>query len=290
MPEPIGPSGPRPFSTHGITVGEGMAVKRFRSRVDADERRLYGDEPRREWRALELLALYAPGLAPRPIRADLDADPPLIAMSQVPGEPLGTCPVTRAQEAAVAVALNRVHHAIPPSVLATVERAPGSPQLLPGRIRDMAHTCDARSLESLPRRAYLAALAWLDSGPAERHHSAAGRPVFAQGDPNLANHLWDGCSVRLVDFEASGRGDRAAELADFVEHITVWAHAGISAEAFLDRFDLEPGERRQVTQLRRLFAAFWIMRLLPGGSAYRRYPPGTFERQASRLLDLLESE
>jgi hypothetical protein len=44
-----------------------------------------------------------------------------------------------------------------------------------------------------------------------------------------------------------------------------------------------------VTQLRRLFAASWVMRLPPGGSAHRRNPPGTFERQASRLLDLLES-
>lgn len=31
------------------------------------------------------------------------------------------------------------------------------------------------------------------------------------------------------------------------------------------------------------------MRLLPGGSAYRRNPPGTFERQASRLFGLLGS-
>jgi Phosphotransferase enzyme family len=134
-----------------------------------------------------------------------------------------------------------------------------------------------------------AALAWLDSGWAERPGSVTGQPVFAQCDPNLANHLWDGHRVRLVDFEASGRGDRATELADFVEHITVWAHAGIYAEAFLDRFDLYPVERQQITQLRRLFAAFWVMRLLPGGSAYHRNPPGIFERQASRLLDLLGS-
>jgi hypothetical protein len=43
-----------------------MAVKRFRSHAGGDERRLYGNEPRREWRALQLLARYAPGLAPRP--------------------------------------------------------------------------------------------------------------------------------------------------------------------------------------------------------------------------------
>jgi Ser/Thr protein kinase RdoA (MazF antagonist) len=289
MSAAIGPSGPLPFSTHSITVEEGIAVKRFRSHVDGGERRLYGDEPRREWRALKLLARYAPGLAPRPIRAGLDADPPLIAMSCVPGEPLGTRPVTQAQEDAIAAALSRLHHAIPPSVLATVQRAPGSPQLLPGRIRDMARACNAELLDPLPRQAYRAALAWLDSGWAERPASVTGQPVFAQGDPNLANHLWDGHRVHLVDFETSGRGNRATELADFAEHITVWAHAGINAEAFLDRFDLSPGERPQITQLRRLFAAFWVMRLLPSGSACHRNPPGTLERQASRLLDLLGS-
>ena len=289
MSAATGPPGPGLFSTHGITVEEGIAVKRFRSPVDGGERRLYGDEPRREWRALTLLARYAPGLAPGPVRADLDADPPLIAMSEVPGEPLGTRLVTGAQVDAIVVALSRLHHAIPPSVLATVERAPGSPHLLPGRIRDMAHGCDAGLLDPVPRQAVRAALAWLDGGWPERPASVTGQPVFAQGDPNLANHLWDGHRVRLVDFEASGRGDRATELADFTEHITVWAHAGIHTEAFLDRFDLDPGERRQITQLRRLFAAFWVMRLLPGGSAYRRNPPGTFERQASRLLDLLGS-
>ena len=84
--------------------------------------------------------------------------------------------------------------------------------------------------------------------------------------------------MHLVDFEAAGRGDRATELAAFVEHVTVWAHAAINADAFLDRFDLCPGERRPTTQLRRLFAAFWVMRLPPGGSAYHhRNPPGTFD-------------
>jgi hypothetical protein len=271
-----------------VTVEDVIAVKRFRSHVGADERKLYGDEPRREWRALRLLERYAPGLAPRPIRADLDADPALITMSRVPGEPLGTCPVTAAQEAAIAAALGRLHHAIPPSVLDTVERAPGSPRLLPDRIRDMARACDPDSLDPLPRQAYRAALAWLDSGWTERPAPVTGQPVFAQCDPNLANHLWDGHRVHLVDFEAAGRGGQATELADFVEHVTVWAHAGIDAGAFLDRFDLDPGERERITRLRP-FAAFWIMRLLPGGNAYHRNPPGTFERQASRLLDLLGS-
>jgi thiamine kinase-like enzyme len=211
-------------------------------------------------------------------------------MSQVPGEPLGIDPATKAQEVAIAAALTRLHHAIPPPVLAAVEPAPGrSPQLLRDRIRDMSRARDPESLDPLPRQAHQAALAWLDCGAAQHPAAATGQPVFTQCDPNLANHLWDGQHVRLVDFETSGRSDRATELADFTEHITVWAHAGIDAAAFLDRFDLAAGERQQVKHLRRLFAAFWVMRLLPSGSAHHRNPPGTLDRQASRLLDLLDS-
>ena len=290
VPAEIEPTGPRLFSTHDVTVEAEIAVKRYRAPVDDDDRRLYGDEPRCEWRALTLLARYAPGLAPRPIRVDLDADFPLIVMSRVPGEPLGTRRVTEAQQGAIAAALSRLHYAIPPSVLTTVEWMPGGPLLLPDRIRDMAHAGNAELLDPLSRQAYRAALAWLDSRWAESFASVCGQPVFAHGDANLANYLWDGHSIHLVDFEASGRGDRAAQLADFVEHVTVWAHAGIDAEAFLDRFDLNSGEREQIARLRRLFAAFWVMRLLPSGSAYRRNPSGTLERQASRLLDLLGSD
>jgi hypothetical protein len=72
-----------------------------------------------------------------------------------------------------------------------------------------------------------------------------------------------------------------------VEHITVWAHAGIEADAFLDRFDLIPAERRQISGLRRMHAAHWIMILLPGGIAHHHNPSGTLERQASRMPELL---
>ena len=98
----------------------------------------------------------------------------------------------------------------------------------------MARASDAELLEPLPRQAYRAALNWLDIGWRQALTWSSEQPVFAQGDPNLANHLWDGSAVHLVDFEASGRGDQATELADFVEHPTVWAHAGIDAICSFD--------------------------------------------------------
>jgi aminoglycoside phosphotransferase len=281
MPAGSGSSGPLPFVTHGVVFGEGTAVKRFRHWAH--------DEPRREWQALNLLAHYAPGLAPEPVRAYLKADPPEVVMSRLPGEPLGTRPAPDAQVDAIAAGLSRLHQAIPSPVLHAVDHAGfgDAPQYVSDRIRQLAAACQAGSLDPLPRQAYDRVLAWLDSGWAEKSDRAALRPVFAHGDSNLANRLWDGSKVRLVDFENSGRGGRAQELADFVEHITVWAHAGIDAEAFLDRFDLIPAERRQIRVLRRMHAAHWVMILLPGGSAQHRNPPGTLERQASRTLELL---
>lgn len=58
--------------THGVIIRGATAVKRFRHWTR--------EEPRREWQALVLLARYAPGLAPEPVRADLMADPPEIIM------------------------------------------------------------------------------------------------------------------------------------------------------------------------------------------------------------------
>jgi aminoglycoside phosphotransferase len=281
MPAEIGSSGPVPFATHGVVFEAGAVVKRFRHWTR--------DEPRREWQALTLLARYVPGLAPEPIRADLRADPPEVVMSRLPGAPLGTRPAPDAQIDAVAAALAHLHHAIPAKVLDAVGDAGhgGGAQSVSDHMRELAAGCHAGSLDPLPRQAFDRVITWLDRGEAGKLDLPTLRPVFAHGDGNLANRLWDGSQVRLVDFEDSGRGGRAQELANFVEHITVWAHARIDTEAFLDRFDLTPAERQQISRLRRLHAAHWLMILLPGGGAHHRNPPGTFESQASRTLELL---
>jgi hypothetical protein len=108
-------------------------------------------------------------------------------------------PVTETQKDAIAAALSHLHHAIPPSVLGTVERAPGSLHLIPGRTRDMAYACNAELLDPLPRQAYWAALAWLDSGWTERPASVAGQTVFAQCDPNAISPT----GYLLVDYRVS---------------------------------------------------------------------------------------
>jgi thiamine kinase-like enzyme len=102
------------------------------------------------------------------------------------------------------------------------------------------------------------------------------------------HHDGSGTQVRIVDFEDSGPSDRAFELAVLVEHISAWADAGLSADVFLALFDLTAAEQVRVRAYRRLSALFWLMLLLPGSPAHHRNPPGTLERQAARLLLLLD--
>jgi hypothetical protein len=268
-------------TTHLIAYDGERVVKTYRSWERG--------EPRREWRGLTLLHDYAPGLGPAPISARLDDVPPSIVMSRLPGEPLGTRPVTPEQLDAMAATLERLHRSVPEHALATAE-----PQDDPASFdallrRSIAASSDAVAAlgDAAVLRAVAAARAFLDSGWVERC-ARIGRPspAFCLNDGNLANYLWDGATVRVVDLESAGRLDRAFDLADFVEHISPRARAGIRAEDLLGRLDLRPDERARVEAYRPAFAVFWLLRLLPGGGSARRNPPGTLEAQAEHLLSL----
>ncbi len=94
--------------------------------------------------------------------------------------------------------------------------------------------------DPLVQAAYAAGVDWLTWAVAVPGDPAGRQPVFGQGDANLANFLWDGERVRMVDFEDSGLSDRAFELAVLVEHISAWLGAG------LERPAVHPGVRPDV--------------------------------------------
>ncbi|HEY1627444.1 MAG TPA: phosphotransferase, partial [Streptosporangiaceae bacterium] len=246
-------------------------VKRFRTP------NLGGQQ--REWRALNLLAEFAPGLAPAPLAAYLDASPPVIQMTRVPGEPLAGQSILPYHLNAITDAVGRLHTCVPPG---TLDRVPPHPWLAKGMANQM------RSLASQPlaphddptiRVAFAAAQNWLGQAADPTEPLT---PVFGQGDSSLANFLWDGTRVRLVDFEDSGRNDRAFELAALTEHIGFWDEAGLEAGTLLDRFEPTAAESARVLFYRRAFGIFWLLLL--------RNRPGsgvTLRRQAVHLLELL---
>lgn len=266
------------WTTHAIEMTADRVVKRFRTRDDG--------RAEREWRALTLLAAYAPGLAPEPLEADLGADEPVVVMSRLPGVPLRGAPLGRRQTAALAEVLNELYRAIPPEVVRGIRPRTGRQQKLVGLVRAWAVTVRPRA-RGLVGEAMDAGLAWLHSSGLEDEVPGEAAAVFGPGDGNLANYLWDGQRVRVVDFEDSGRTDRAFELAEIIEHVGSWVEHPLDVPAFLERIGLSPVETARLREHRRLLAVVWLFLLAQDDLEDPRNPPGTAERQSARLLDLL---
>jgi thiamine kinase-like enzyme len=107
-------------------------------------------------------------------------------------------------------------------------------------------------------------------------------------DLNPANVLWDGRTVRLVDFEDGGLSDPAYELADHVEHLGSRLPGVYDVQALPVAVGLDDGARERMAAYRPLWAAFWLAMLLPGNGGWRRNPRGTTEGQARHFLALVD--
>jgi Ser/Thr protein kinase RdoA (MazF antagonist) len=257
---------------HEVEVGRAVVVKRYRSWSH--------DEPRREWRALTLLAEYAPGLAPEPVRADLAAVPPAVVMTRLEGVPL-QAPVRGRHLDELARAVDTLHRAVPAGVLRGVPRRAGHPRAMLDLLRRRHTSLRPPDASGPIAEAHAAAARWVARPDLERTLAEDRPPVLGTGDGNLANHLWDGTRVRIVDFEYAGRSDRAYELAEVLEHVTAWRTDALDAGGLLSRLPPTRPERARLVECRRLMALFWFQAALAGGS-------GAAGRPAERLLGLLD--
>lgn len=141
---------------------------------------------------------------------------------------------------------------------------------------------------ALPALALRTGADWLASGAADQLISfAEAGLILGHGDPNLANFLWDGAEVRVVDFEDSGPSCRAYELALLAEHISAWSEARLDADAFTSVFDLTTAELTALREYRRLAALYWLAKFRTATLAGHGTDDGTLNRQADRLLTLL---
>jgi aminoglycoside phosphotransferase (APT) family kinase protein len=226
-------------------------------------------EHEREWMVLRRVYSRWPDLVPEPLGADLCADPPKVTMSVLPGGPL-TGIVDIDQQASLAEALRRLW-SVPTADLPARRHHPAELHAL---LTTLMADLDLPGSAGEAARAARSFLARLRLGP-------AGSTVLGHTDPNLANYLWDGHRIRIVDFEDAGCSDPEFELADLVEHLaarpTDWTR-------LLAMFDLDPD---RLLDSRRLFAVFWLHMLRPGGPAERRNPPAALDQQARRVLHLL---
>lgn len=267
-------------STHDIDLTGDVVVKRF---VSWDR-----GEAAREWQGLTLLHRFAPGIAPRPIEAALDADPLRMTMARIDGSPLRGSVVSRSAVRALAAALSAVHEAVPGTVLAKLPDGAWGADRVDARVRQWTTRRPNGPWPPMVGRALAAGEQWLAGTSLESVSGAdAVVPVFGLADGNIANYLYDGTGARLVDFEDSGRSDRAFELAEIIGHPSTWVDSTFDVDFFLDRFDFTQAEQARLDHLRRLIALLWLCGLLDDNGTSRRNPSGTTERQAERVMALL---
>jgi hypothetical protein len=84
-----------------------------------------------------------------------------------------------------------------------------------------------------------------------------------------------------------GPSDQAFEIADLVEHLSVWLRGVLATEDLLRLLVSDPDAGERARQARRVLAFYWLNMPLPGKSAHRRNPPDSCDRQARPLLQLL---
>ena len=217
---------------------------------------------------------HAPDLVPKPVAADLDTVPPTVTMTVVPGVPLRGA-LTATQLDALASAIGALW-AVPFDSVAEV--GPWE-DILP-LVRRL--TEGPRPAGDVTAAAFDAALAWWEGPDPALLRIAPHAMVLGHGDANLANYLWDGRRVRIVDLEDARVSDPATELANLLEHLSA---RSVNSEALSRRVDSDPV---RFLAARRVWAMFWLRLLLPGGSSEGRNPPGTCDAQARRLMSLLD--
>lgn len=263
-------------TTHQLTFEDHSVTKRYASWDKG--------EPDREWLALTLLHEVAPGLAPAPLERRTVDGAPAVVMSRIPGEPLGSGPLSDEQVRALAAAM-RALHAVPLDRVELPVRHYASQEALAHLREWVAAPLPPVAVET--ERAHAAAVAWLAGPGADGLGGPPAERVFTQADGNLGNVLWDGERCRVVDFEDCGVSDPAFEVADLLEHVTVWPRGLVDGDLLVDELGFDQGQRGRLARFRVLFAIFWLLMLLPGNPAHHRNPAGTLERQAARLQGLL---
>ncbi len=253
---------------HSVEVRADEVVKRYRSSEHG--------QPERKWRALSLLDRYAPGVAPVPVSAELRADPPTVVMSRLDGTRVNG-PIRGRLADALAQAIDTMQRAIPRRVLERLPPRAGHPAEFLQQVRASVRGIGHSGGETVVNAAIRQAVRWVEQVKLEQVLGEQGTRVFGTGDGNLTNYLWDGTRIRVIDFEYSGSSDRLFELAEIIEHISVWRNDIAGMTAVLERFDLAPGEVGRLTQCRRLLALYWLLRTQGQSQC----------DQASRMLALL---
>ena len=257
-------------------LGERLCLKRFQSAKHK--------QARNEWNSLQALHNFTEGLAPEPIRfiEGLDGSC-VIVMEYVAGQRLSDIErVSREQLYALASVMKTMYSMPVTASSYKYEPVNCSSACMLSRVRQF-FTNEARRCRLEAGQAsnvWELGKGWVFGQEAERL-MLGGEQVFSRGDPNLANCLWDGSALRLVDFEYAGVTDRAFDLADLTEHVNAARIDEKNWQWFVEQFELSTDEAVRFAASRKLASLFWLTRLWPVNETEEEL--AAFNRQWQRV-------
>jgi Ser/Thr protein kinase RdoA (MazF antagonist) len=220
----------------------------------------------REWLSLAFLSGHHVRSAPLPLWADPDPGQPAIGMTFLPGRPFPETGDRQEPLRALAAVQRQYAELQLPGDLAALERIDSASHYVRRITRIWAPVISSHPRDALTRDLLQILSEWEDSGDAAVLAEPA-RRIFSRGDSNLLNWLWDGTSIRVVDYEFAGYSDLAFDCADLTEHISS-REAGIDDQAWaeilipagLDGHDQRRFEAAQRTCALRWLAVLWKQR------------------------------
>ena len=179
-------------------------------------------------------------------------------MTFLPGRPF---PETgdRQEPLRALAAVQRQYAELPlPAELAALERIDSASHYIRRITGIWAPVISSHPRDALTRDLLQILSEWEDSGDA----AVLAEPArdLQPGRFQLLNWLWDGASIRVVDYEFAGYSDLAFDCADLTEHISS-REAGIDDQAWAEIVSLAGlggGDRRRFEAARRTCALRWL--------------------------------
>ena len=227
----------------------------------------------REWESLLYLREKGIDYVPTPYQFATVDGTAVLVMELVGGSHLGHRHLSRDQLAILACQVKRLH-------VLPFEGRPEKARvfLASERVNGLVD-----SMKEVPVQDHLTAKCldlWhtLSQGPALGLLRQTTELVFSRMDTSLANLMWDGVTIRMVDLEYGGWTERVFDLAEQVEHVQSHETPDSEWAWYLQQFPLKPEEHLRLRFAQHLLAFDWA----------RRFWPAQGERSSDNFIEQVE--
>ena len=212
---------------------------------------------RREVGGMCMLIDRVADICPRPI--SWSKDPAWLLMEMLPGSHLGNVALTQPQLIELAIAYKSLYRITPKTLDEPFWDIDWDIHFMVEWMRDhLPQLVEAGQKYEAAAEAASLMGDWLDSQDPACFLETSDCVVFARGDQNMANMMWDGQRMRIVDFEYCGWNDMPRDLSLVTEHIRSYETPIEDWNIFVEQFDLTPAQRRRLQAGRRRQALSWL--------------------------------